>query len=180
MCIAGTPGRELSYASIHNSLVYDILLIMRLHLLWRSRVYVLKCHILPTVATVFCNADILDCWLQATNIGNVGLDGLRVAGDAHNCTGTFIAVNNTVLCLVSRVLSAEHFWYGGDVGLHVPFNVTPRGRVPFLELLPPSYFTVNLTAVTGFIAVPPVLNMSVINSTVSPMAVYQPGEAGSV
>jgi hypothetical protein len=125
-----------------------------------------------------CSVDaegMLACTLDATNRGNVGLMGLHVAGDAANCSFEFMAVNHSVSCSVGKPLTQEQLWYGGSVDMLVPYNVTPRGYMSFLELSPPTVVSVNLSMVAGFNATPPVLSLSVLNNTVEPTAVYAPG-----
>lgn len=121
-------------------------------------------------------AGMLACTLDATNRGNVGLLGLNVAGDAFNCSFGFLAVNHSVSCSAGKPLTQEQLWYGGSVDISVPYNVTPSGYMSFLELSPPTIFSVDLSMVAGFNATPPVLSLSVMNNTVEPNAVYAPGE----
>jgi len=118
----------------------------------------------------------LACTLEATNTGNVRLTGLALHGDASECTYDSLAPNSTVTCRVFKALSTEQLWHRGSADLHVPYNVTPRGMMAFLEVLPPSNFSVDLSTVPGFSPAPPVRSLAVLNSTAAPVAVYTSGE----
>jgi len=108
-----------------------------------SRVWCLSC-------ALFVHAEgLLECTIEAVNIGNVGLANFSLSGDVTNCSQSAparsVAPGRSVICSLRKTVTEQEVAAAGSLALTYPLTVAPLGTVSSLRSFPLQTYAASLS-----------------------------------
>ena len=92
----------------------------------------------------------LECQFSGSNVGDVGLLNLSIAGDAVGCAHAALEPGQMFNCMLRKSLNASQLASSSFARLYHPVNVTARGMLRGLEQPPASTTFLQLSTVSGY------------------------------
>lgn len=92
-------------------------------------------------------AGVLDCTVEASNIGNVQINSFSLGGDVGNCSAAAQSIlpGRSVVCSLRKNVTATELATAGPLSLSFPLAVSPAGTIPTLESVPIQVHSASLS-----------------------------------